>query len=181
MKMSFKQPFRTRFFAFIYRHILKPVFFSLDPELVHDRITWIGIGLGKLFTGRALTSFLLSSSDPVLEQIVTGMRFKNPVGCAAGFDKDGKLTDILPHVGFGFEEIGSITGKPCSGNARPRLWRMTGSKSLLVYYGLKNDGADAVSKRLARKRFFFPIGVSIAKTNSPGTVKEEDGIGFSAF
>ena len=112
----------------------------------------------------------------MLEQNIFGMHFSNPIGLAAGFDKDALLTDILPSVGFGFEEIGSITGEPCQGNPKPRLWRLKRSRSLVVYYGLKNEGCEKVSARLHQKKFKIPIGTNIAKTNSPGTVETTAGI-----
>lgn len=105
-----------------------------------------------------------------------GIKFNNPIGLAAGFDKNGELTDILPSIGFGFMEIGSITGEPCEGNAKPRLWRLKKSKSLLVWYGLKNEGAEELSKKLKDKIFSIPLGTNIAKTNSKDTVNTEKGI-----
>lgn len=97
------------------------------------------------------------------------MRFKNPIGLAAGFDKNAELTDILPSVGFGLIEVGSITGYPCLGNPKPRLWRLPASRGLLVYYGLKNDGCEAIGERLAKKqsakKFGSILGTSVAMTN----------------
>ncbi|HTP57209.1 MAG TPA: quinone-dependent dihydroorotate dehydrogenase [Candidatus Paceibacterota bacterium] len=155
---------------FLYRTVAKPVLFRLDPEDVHDRVTWLGRMLGATPVTRAVTHVLLAYEDPILATTVAGIRFPNPVGLAAGFDKNARLTGILPDVGFGFAELGSITGQPCAGNPRPRLWRLKKSESLVVYYGLKNDGADAISARLAGARFRIPIGISAAKTNSPSTV-----------
>ena len=123
-----------------------------------------------------MTSILFNYSNSVLEQTILGIKFKNPVGLAAGFEKNAELTQILPSVGFGFEEIGSITGEPCEGNPKPRLWRLPKSKALIVYYGLKNNGAEEVSKRLAGKNFSIPIGTSVAKTNNSQIVSTEAGI-----
>lgn len=159
-----------------YRRIAKPIFFRFDPEAVHDVMTSVGTLLGKTWPTRALTRLAFFYQHPKLRQTILGITFENPVGLAAGFDKDAHLTDILPDVGFGFEEIGSITGEKCEGNPKPRLWRLPKSKGLVVYYGLKNDGCEAISKRLAGKTFRIPIGVSIAKTNCCETAKEEVGI-----
>jgi dihydroorotate dehydrogenase subfamily 2 len=104
------------------------------------------------------------------------MRFTNPIGLAAGFDKDAHLLEILPDVGFGFAEIGSVTGEPCQGNPKPRLWRLPKSQGLVVYYGLKNDGCEAIARRLEGRVFRMPIGISVAKTNVPETVAMEAGI-----
>lgn len=138
------------------------------------------VGLGSILgtnpVTRTLTSLMFSYSNKKLEQDILGIKFKNPMGLAAGFDKNGELTDILPSVGFGFMEIGSITGEPCEGNPKPRLWRLKKSKSLLVWYGLKNSGAEVLAKKLKSKRFSIPLGTNIAKTNSKNTVKTEKGI-----
>lgn len=115
-------------------------------------------------------------SDPMLEQTILGIKFKNPIVLAAGFDKNAVLTQILTDVGFGFGEIGSVTGEPCEGDPRLRLWRAKKSKSLLVYYGLKNDGAEAISRRLSKSNFRLPAGISIAKTKSKLTVDVNEGI-----
>lgn len=161
---------------FLYKNILKPVFFLGDPERVHDSMTLFGRLLGSNFITRSLTKVAFSYSHPSLEQEILGIKFKNPIGLSAGFDKDGLLTDIMPSVGFGFEEVGSITGEPCEGNPKPRLWRLKNSKSLVVYYGLKNEGPDKISQRLQGKKLSIPIGTSIAKTNSPKTVDTDKGI-----
>jgi dihydroorotate dehydrogenase len=112
----------------------------------------------------------------MLEQTVFGIKFNNPIGLSAGFDKNAELTQILPSVGFGFAEVGSITGNKCEGNPKPRLWRLPKSQSLVVYYGLKNDGAEKIAARLKHKKFQVPIGISVAKTNSPTTVDVVAGI-----
>ena len=169
-------PFKTKIFRWKYKHILKPIFFKQDPESVHDRMIWFGEILGKHKTTQKIVSWLFSYENPILEQTILGINFKNPVGLAAGFDKNAQLTNILPSVGFGFEEIGSITGEPCEGNPKPRLWRLPKSKSLIVYYGLKNDGAEKISSRLKDKKFSFSVGVSVAKTNCMATVETEAGI-----
>ncbi len=147
-----------------------------DPEVVHDRMTNVGQFLGSNIVTRKLTSAVLNYHNPILEQNVMGIKFKNPIGLAAGFDKDAHLTQILPEVGFGFEEIGSVTGEPCQGNPKPRLWRLKESQSLLVYYGLKNDGCQVIADRLEKLKFNFPIGTSIAKTNNKDTVDRQQGI-----
>ncbi|MFA6524130.1 MAG: quinone-dependent dihydroorotate dehydrogenase [Candidatus Paceibacterota bacterium] len=162
----------------IYKYVLKPIFFKFDPEDVHDHMTSAGVFLGKYTLTKKLTKLFFKYSNPALEQKILGINFKNPIGLSAGFDKNAELTDILPEVGFGFEEVGSITGEYCSGNPRPRLWRLKKSKSLAVYYGLKNDGCETISKRLQNKTrsassgqaFNIPIGISIAKTNCKETV-----------
>lgn len=167
---------RNRVSRFLYQAIFKRIAFRIDPETVHDAVVRFGAFLGSHRLTRKITAALFDYADPALEQIVSGIRFPNPVGLAAGFDKNAQLADILPAVGFGFAEVGSVTGEPCAGNPKPRLWRLKKSRALVVYYGLKNDGAAAVAGRLAGKKFARPIGISLAKTNSPATVEIKAGI-----
>lgn len=161
---------------FLYQIIFKPIAFTQDPEEVHDRILSFGKFLGNNSILKWKTKLLFNYENKILEQEILGITFKNPIGLAAGFDKNAEITNVLPSVGFGFEEIGSITGQPCEGNPKPRLWRAKKSKSLLVYYGLKNDGCEVLSKKLENKKFEFPIGVSIAKTNCELTAETNEGI-----
>lgn len=159
-----------------YTTILKPIFFKFDAEDMHNFFNTVGIFLGKHTITKKITHALFDYSNPKLEQNILGIHFKNPVGLSAGFDKNAELSDILPSVGFGFIEVGSITGEPCTGNLRPRLWRLVKSKSLVVNYGLKNDGCEKISQRLEHKKFEVPIGISIAKTNNPFFCTTELGV-----
>ena len=160
----------------IYRRVLKPFVFLFDAEKVHDAFTGIGVFLGKFKTMRALTRWLFAYKNTRLEQTVLGIKFANPIGLSAGFDKDAKLTDIMPEVGFGFTEVGSITGEPCDGNPKPRLWRLPKLGALVVHYGLKNEGCERISTRLATKKFKIPIGTNVAKTNNVACAETEAGI-----
>ncbi|OGD85408.1 dihydroorotate dehydrogenase (quinone) [Candidatus Curtissbacteria bacterium RBG_13_35_7] len=167
---------RNKILRFGYKYLLKPIFFLSDPEKVHDHMVLFGETLGKSVVTQRLTSLLFNYSNKKLEQKILGIKFINPIGLGAGFDKNAQLIDILPGVGFGFMEVGSITGEPCKGNPKPRLWRLKKSKSLVVNYGLKNDGCLEIAKRLKRKKFQIPVGTSIAKTNDRKTVTVEAGI-----
>lgn len=160
-----------------YQHLIKPVLFRFDPEFVHDRFTSLGHFLGKTKLTRSLVSLLLNYSSPALTQTVAGMEFTNPIGLAAGFDKNAMLLNILPQVGFGFEEVGSITLGSYAGNPKPRLFRLPKSQGLIVNYGLKNDGVEAITPRI-RNSHSYParIGISIAKTNDISTSTEKGGI-----
>ena len=162
--------------GFFYRTFLKPFLFRKDPEIVHDRMLALGERLGRSSSARFLIAKTLRYENEVLCQRVCGIDFANPVGLAAGFDKNGKLTDILPCVGFGFEEIGSITYEPCAGNPKPRLGRLPKSRGIVVHYGLPNEGARQVLENLSGRSFAFPVGISIAKTNSPKTAEKNAGI-----
>lgn len=179
-------PILSSLTKFGYKNVIKKIAFRNDPEVTHDRFTETGIKLGKSNLAKSLISFAWSYQDPILTQTIQGVTFPNPIGLSAGFDKNAQLLDILPSIGFGFVEIGSVTGEPCEGNPKPRLWRLPKSESLVVYYGLKNDGAEAISKRLKGKTFAIPFGVSVAKTNNVACAQVEAGIAdyakaFGAF
>jgi len=174
--LNFVISLRNAILHFLYTKIAKPIFFKFDPEFVHNRFIKIGTFLGKYSTLRYLIKILFDYKHKALQQDVLGINFVNPIGLSAGFDKDAELTDILPSVGFGFIEVGSITGQACTGNSGTRLWRLPKSKALVVYYGLKNKGADVISKNLNQKKFTIPVGISIAKTNSSDTCQLDNGI-----
>jgi dihydroorotate dehydrogenase len=167
---------RDRISHFLYKKIAVKIFFLMDPEKIHDMMIIFGRMLGSNLVTRAITSQFFRYSNEKLQQKILGIEFPNPVGLGAGFDKNAQITSILPAVGFGFAEVGSITGEPCEGNPRPRLWRLKKSKSIVIYYGLKNDGCEKISARLAKKRFRIPIGTSVAKTNCKETVETDAGV-----
>ena len=152
--------YRNATIHFLYVRILKPILFLFDPEDVHNLFLSVGSFLGRFSLTRWKTKILLGYKNPILEQNIRGIKFENPIGLAAGFDKDAVLTQIISSVGFGFEEVGSITGEKCEGNPKPRLWRLKKSKALAVYYGLKNEGAEKISEKLKGKKFKIPIFTS---------------------
>jgi len=162
--------------SFFYKTVAKPFFFRQDPEKVHDQMTSLGVWLGAHSGTQQLTSWLFSFQNSVLSQTLHGVTFPNPVGLAAGFDKNAQMMNVLEAVGLGAVEVGSVTGEPCAGNAKPRLWRLPKSKSLVVYYGLKNEGCETIVKHFEKKSWRIPVGVSIAKTNSPDTCEVARGI-----
>lgn len=164
---------RNAVLAGIYRLWVKPVCFRFDPERVHDFVCKLAEVGGHMPLGKTCARLLFGYSHRILEQEVRGVHFKNPVGLSAGFDKNARLTHILPYGGFGFEEVGSITGKYCPGNPGTRLWRLKHSQGLVVWYGLKNDGAHAIAQRLYGRTFRFPVGISLAKTNSRATCDDD--------
>jgi len=167
---------RNRINRLLYKAIFRRIFFLVDPETIHDRMIGSGKFLGSNLLTKKIVAFLYSYSHKSLEQKIMGIKFSNPIGLAAGFDKDAVLPDMLSYLGFGFAEVGSITGEPCVGNPKPRLWRLEKSKGLVVYYGLKNEGCEKISRRLKSRTFQIPIGTNIAKTNSKKTVGLEEGI-----
>jgi len=174
--MPNKFPVKSTLIAFFYQKILKKILFKIDPEKVHDKMINVGKLLGEHVVGQKLTACLFDYKNEKLTQTILGIKFANPVGLAAGFDKNAELIDILPYVGFGFEEVGSITGQQCAGNSKPRLWRLPESKGLVVHYGLKNNGCVDIATQIKNKILKIPLGISIAKTNCAETVDTEAGI-----
>ncbi|MEK7193587.1 MAG: quinone-dependent dihydroorotate dehydrogenase [Patescibacteria group bacterium] len=148
-----------------YQYLLKPLLFRRDPEVMHDRFTALGEFLGRVPLGKFLVGSVCRYRHPALRATVRGIRFENPIGLAAGFDKDMNLTEIIPEVGFGFMEVGSVTYHPYAGNPGKRLARLPKDKSLIVYYGLKSIGAEAMYKKIRSVKFTIPTGLNIAKTN----------------
>ena len=149
----------------MYKKIIKPILFRFDPEHVHDFFVATGRFLGATVLTRGIVGLFCRYENSMLETTVCGIHFKNPIGLAAGFDKDVQLTKVMPSVGFGFMEAGAVTHYSYEGNKGLRLARLPADQSLIVYYGLKNIGADAIEKKIKRLKFAFPVGLNIAKTN----------------
>ena len=172
---------RNAVWGALYRWIGKPLFFQIDPERIHNGMVGFGAFLGRYAVTRWLTRVSFYYADPRLTQTICGVTFPNPVGLAGGFDKNAQLIDLLPDVGFGFLEVGSITARSYPGNPGRRLWRLPKSKSLVVNYGLKNDGADAIAERIAHVVPRVPLVINIAKTNSADTCDLEPGVEDYAY
>lgn len=167
---------RNKALSLFYTFVLKPILFQIDPEKVHDFFTILGKFLGTNGITRKITAtFFNFQNKKYLQQKIKGIIFKNPIGLAAGFDKNAQLINIVPEIGFGFTEIGSITANKCAGNQKPRLWRLKESKSLVVNYGLKSNGAIEIHKRIKKIKCEIPVGISIAKTNCKTTTTVKSG------
>ncbi len=158
--------FRAVFIKTGYKHILKPLLFMQDPERVHDRFLKAGNVFGKSPMMRSLTRTMMRYDHSSLEQEYWGIHFPNPVGLSAGFDKDAQLVNYLDAIGFGFMQVGTVTLNSYEGNAKPRLVRFPKSQSLLVNFGLKNDGIEAIALKLQHPPKNFPLSLSIGKTNN---------------
>ena len=174
---------RNKLLHFLYVSTLKPIYFRRDPEEVHDVMIQIGEFLGRYAITRNITSLVFCFTHPMLEQNIFGMHFSNPIGLAAGFDYEARLTQILPSAGFGFETIGTITNKPYEGNPPPRLGRLVKSQSLIVNKGFKNRGVDDFIEQHRNSKFAIPIGLSIGKTNSHEPMTQAEAVAdvVSAF
>jgi dihydroorotate dehydrogenase subfamily 2 len=155
--------------------MLKPVFFKFDPEFMHHTFIKIGKVLGWTVIGRKLINIMYGYSNPMLKQNIAGINFDNPVGLAAGFDKNVEIIKIIRAVGFGFEEGGSITAKPHDGNPGKRLERIIEKKSLWVNFGLNNKGVNEIVNRLSKEKYKIPFGISVAKTNCKETAVDAVG------
>lgn len=153
-------------FGFIYKNFAKRILFLFNPELVHEFITTCGEFFGKSKTITNFSAKLFTTYSPFLKQKVVGINFNNPIGLAAGFDYDAKLTQILFSIDFGFQTVGTITNFPYEGNPKPMLGRLPKSKSLMVNKGFKNKGVRTISEKLSKMNFKIPLGISIGKTNS---------------
>lgn len=133
--------------------------------------------MGSNALTRGLTSLLFNYENQALNTKVDGVTYRNPVGLSAGFDKDGELTKIYPSLGFGLAELGSFTGEVCPGNPGRRLFRMVKSKAIVVWYGLNNQGAEKIAKRLANVDFgSLRVGINAAKSNITPEFVLEDSI-----
>lgn len=137
----------------VYR-ALRPALRFLDPETAHR------LAIAALKTGLVPAP---APDDPILATSVWGRDFANPVGLAAGFDKDGEAPDALLRLGFGFVEIGSVTPKPQPGNPRPRLFRLAKDEAVINRYGLNSLGLDALVTRLEARARTGVVGVNVGK------------------
>lgn len=174
--MKWFKKFFCKIVGVIYRFLIKPILFLFDPEKIHDHAIFLGSWLSKHTFLKKIIARIFVQKHSSLEQTVAGIFFPNPIGLAAGFDKNADLVSLCPALGFGFEEIGSITAEASVGNPKPRLWRFPESHSLLVWYGLKNEGAEYLRNKLNNVKNTIPLGINIAKTNSPHTVSTENAI-----
>jgi len=147
----------------VYKSLLRPLLFQLDPEQVHYLSTDALRASLKLPFARQITNSLFQVKDPGLERELFGLRFPNPVGLAAGFDKNAKLVDELAELGFGFVEIGTLTPKPQAGNDKPRLFRLPQDQAIINRMGFNNEGVDAAVRRLEKRKSNIIVGGNIGK------------------
>ena len=148
-----------------YRSLVRPALFRLEPETAHSLAVRSCQLAGHIPILPQLFGRSWQYQDAALRVSVPGLTLENPVGLAAGWDKSGQTIELLGRLGFGFAEIGSISARPSIGNPKPRLFRLPQDHAIVVNYGLPNDGAEVVSKRLTRSRPRIPIGVNLVKTN----------------
>ncbi|WP_114748179.1 quinone-dependent dihydroorotate dehydrogenase [Pleomorphovibrio marinus] len=159
----------------MYKHIFRSILFNKDPEEAHHAtVRLIKRAFNLPLVGRMIER-VFSYEDESLQQQVFGLSFKNPVGLAAGFDKDALLMDEMEKLGFGFIEIGTLTPKPQEGNPKPRLFRLPEDESLINRMGFNNGGVKEAVERLKNRKSKIIIGGNIGKNKStPNEKAAED-------
>jgi dihydroorotate dehydrogenase len=152
----------------------KSLLFSLPPETAHETaVSALQVAQRTGLTGRLAGRYTVT--DERLEVEAFDQTFPNPVGVAAGFDKDARIPGALAAFGFGHVEVGGVTAEAQAGNARPRLFRLPEDHALINRLGFNNEGADVVGERLAGQDVPVPVGVNIGKSKStPLADAEED-------
>ena len=147
----------------MYKILIRPLLFCFDPERVH----YFSLGalniLFKIPFLKLIFQKLFTLNDNRLERTVFGIKFKNPVGLAAGFDKNGKHIQNLSALGFGFIEIGTITPKPQPGNPKKRLFRLIDDNGIINRLGINNDGVYTCADNLKKSNSNIIIGGNIGK------------------
>ena len=143
--------------------IIRKALFNVDPERVHNIVMKQLVAAYKMPILRSMLKKHFSAKYPSLQRTLWGITFPNPVGLAAGFDKDAKYTDALSCLGFGFIEIGTLTPLPQPGNPQPRLFRLPADKALVNRMGFNNGGAAAAAERLRHRKEKIIIGGNIGK------------------
>jgi dihydroorotate dehydrogenase len=147
----------------MYKLLIRPVLFLFSPETIHH-FTFKALKiLGSIPGVFALIKSYYSISDKQLERTLFGITFKNPVGLAAGFDKDAILIDELAAFGFGFIEIGTLTPKPQPGNDKPRLFRLPEDQAIINRMGFNNLGIEAAVQKLRTRKSNVIVGGNIGK------------------
>ena len=152
--------------------LIKPIFFKFDPEDVHyfvvKRLQWFN---DKFPLGKTILRSSFDVNIKGLEREVFGIKFKNPVGLAAGFDKNGEYIEALSNLGFGFIEVGTVTPLPQPGNDKPRMFRLEEDSALINRMGFNNKGVDTLAERLRllrSKNSDIVVGGNIGKNkNTP--------------
>ena len=172
----------SRMNGLLYPLLLK-VMFLLPPERIHH-VAAVALRIAGTAPGvRRLSARVLAPRDPVLRQRVFGVDFPAPIGLAAGFDKSAAAVGAWGQVGFGYAEIGTITGRAQPGNPAPRLFRLSADRALINRMGFNNPGARTAAEQLRAERkgpIVVPIGANIGKTKVVPAESAVDDYRFSA-
>jgi dihydroorotate dehydrogenase len=151
----------------MYKSLIRPIFFSMDPETAHDAMRW-GARLANNNLVSGALKALYRAQDPRLKVSVAGLHFDNPIGLAAGLDKNVELLGLCSGMGFGHLELGTVTAQPQHGNPKPRIFRFPADEALINRMGFPSEGADVAETRLKHWRGSLsalpPIGINIGKS-----------------
>jgi dihydroorotate dehydrogenase len=149
----------------MYHFLIRPLFFLFDAEQIHHAVFRLLRFAGFLGL-RPVLRLAFQYKNPKLQRKLFGLTFENPVGLAAGFDKDAKLIDELSCFGFGFIEIGTLTPQPQPGNDKPRLFRLPQDQALINRMGFNNGGVLEAVKRLKKRKSSVIVGGNIGKNKT---------------
>ncbi|MBQ5701440.1 MAG: quinone-dependent dihydroorotate dehydrogenase [Alistipes sp.] len=138
----------------------------IGAERAHDLTIWLLHWLGKIPGARWMMRKLYAVEDPALEREVFGIHFRNPIGMAAGFDRNGEVFNELDALGFGFVEIGTITPQPQPGNPKPRVFRLPDDKAIMNRLGLNSDGLETAISNIRNRNSRLVIGCNIGKNSA---------------
>jgi dihydroorotate dehydrogenase len=150
----------------MYKFFIRPILFLFDPEVIHHFTFRLLQWKGRIPGFTTLLKLFFSIEDKRLERNILGLHFKNPIGLAAGFDKDARLINEMAGFGFGFIEIGTLTPKPQSGNDKPRLFRLPKDKAIINRMGFNNEGVLAAVERLKGRKSKVIVGGNIGKNKT---------------
>ena len=150
----------------MYRSIIKPILFSLTIERAHRAVLILLRAIGLIPGGRWLLRKCYAVKHPALEREVFGIKFANPVGLAAGFDRNGEAFRELAALGFGFVEVGTVTPRPQAGNPRPRVFRLPKDEAIINRIGLSNRGLEKTIQHLRRPHEGFIVGCNIGRNTA---------------
>ncbi len=159
----------------MYKAVIRPLLFTLPAEKAHHTTFSLLKFIHRIPGMAGLFRRLFCYKNPALKRELFGLEFDNPVGLAAGFDKDARLIDELSTLGFGFIEIGTITPKGQPGNPKPRLFRLPQDQSLINRMGFNNEGMEAAIRRLKKRKSKVIVGGNIGKNKvTPNEQAESD-------
>lgn len=162
----------------LYRHLLRPLLFTLDAERAHELALFAARQLARSrFVCRAVRS-VFARPRPRPVQLL-GLTFPNPIGLAGGMDKNARAPLAWWAFGFGFVELGTVTPRPQPGNDKPRMFRFPAERAIVNRMGFNNDGAEALAKRMG-KPLPFPVGISVGKNKDTPAEKAADDFAAAA-
>jgi dihydroorotate dehydrogenase len=159
----------------MYKMLVRPFLFLVDAEKIHYAVFRFLKIIGKIPGGKFCLSLIYNYENTKLSKTLFGIQFKNPIGLAAGFDKNAVLIDELACLGFGFIEIGTLTPKPQPGNPKPRLFRLPEDGALINRMGFNNDGVLVAVEKLKKRKSSVIVGGNIGKNkDTPNELAIDD-------